>query len=128
MSNISEFKSEITLTYKKAGVRFLIDIRPAETGEGDEKKGQTALHISARDASDDKALTFTGECSPVLEDFIGGFVRWLSTIGITAAHNGEEITGSFHEDYDAFKFIQASGAIADMLEHRFSLYPYSILS
>jgi hypothetical protein len=128
MSGISELKSEITLTYANAGVRFVIEITPPAEREGNEKKGEAALRISVKDTSGKKGLTFTDDCSPVLVDFIGGFVRWLSTLGITADYDGGEINGSFHADYDAHKLIQASGAIAEMLEQRFSLYPHSILT
>lgn len=121
MGSGSKVRSEIKLVYEKAGVGFVVGIEPSDDGAA-------GLRIAVEDAAGGKSLTFDEECSPILGDFIGGFVRWLATIGITAKHEQGEVTGSFSAAYDAHKLIQASAAICDMIEQRFSLYPYSILA
>lgn len=128
MNNASTLRSEIKLVYQKAGVQFVISITPEGAGEGSEGQGGTTLQIDIKDAAGENDLVCTEECSPVLGDFIGGFVRWLGTIGIPSTHEGGAIKGVFHPDYDLHKLIQASGGICDMLEQRFSLYQESILS
>lgn len=128
MNSASTMKSDINLVYPAAGVRFTIEITAAPDGESSEAKENAKLNISVKEASGEKSLAFTEECSPVMGDFIGGFVRWLSTLGITATHSSGAITGSFRADYNVFKLIKASGAICDMIDHRFSLYQDSILA
>ena len=128
MKNESTMKSEIKLTYKKANIQFAIEISQPKEGDGAKSKAETLLRISVKDAAGKKGLAFTEDCSSVLADFVGGFVRWLSTLGVTASSNGGEITGSFHPDYDVHNLIKASGAVCEMIEQRFSLYPNSILA
>ena len=128
MKNASTMKSEIKLTYKKANIQFAIEISPPKEGDGDKSKAETLLRISVKDAAGKKGLAFTEDCSSVLADFVGGFVRWLSTLGVTASSNGGEITGSFHPDYDVHNLIKASGGVCEMIEQRFSLYQNSILA
>lgn len=120
MNNASTVKSEVQLVYPNAGVRFVVEMGSAQGGGG-------VLRICAKDASGERDLAFTDECSSILGDFIGGFVRWLGTIGIAAKHEEGEINGSFGAAYDAHKLIQASAAICDMIEQRFCLYPYNIV-
>ena len=127
MSNSSAMKAQIMLVYPNADIQFNIDIAPFQGDSPDESTAGT-LNISIKDAEGEKDLTFSEDCSPVLSDFIGGFTRWLGSLGIIASHDGKTITGSFSNLYDAHGFVKASGAICDMIEHRFSLYSNSILT
>ncbi len=122
----SSVKAEIKLVYPDAGIQFIMEIGPGEGGNGDGSGAM--LRIVLKDATGEKDLTCDEERSPVLGDFVGGFVRWLGTLGIKAAHSAGEITGSFHPDYNVEGFIKASGAICEMIDQRFSLYRDSVLA
>ena len=112
----SSMNMEPSARYETAGVRF--NLRLTTPSEG----SQAQLSITVDNLANAQRLPFNHQACQAMHDFTRGFTRWLSTKGLRATRNDDEIVAEARAEVTPDQITEGFRDALDMIDQKFSNY------
>ena len=107
---------ETSASYETARVRFNLSLTTPTEGS------QAQLSVTVDDLATGQRLPFNHQACPAVHDFTRGFARWLSTKGLRATRNDDEIVAEARAEMTSAQITQGFRDALDMIDQKFSNY------